>query len=189
MADVADIESVPFPGAAFERAAESGSHHLVVVDVTYLDEGRVRPLIERHFVGHPAVVYVSATGPTILHDLSRGESWELGEPSIPGLVALASGRAWVQVAAGGDAGDSRPIGAVGSTDGDKGPEKGAEMLAYLNLQLTRLRGEESGQAMVEYALILGLVSVVAIGILGTIGGQVTGIFTAISGALAGVPGA
>jgi pilus assembly protein Flp/PilA len=189
LADVADIESVPFPGAAFEEAAVESSYDLVVVDVTYLDEGRVRPLIHRHFAGHPAVAYVSATGPTRLHDLSKGESWELEEPSVPGLVALASGRARVQVAAKDGAYDSRPIGAVGSTEGGRGPEKGAEMLEYLKLQLARLQGDETGQAMVEYALILGLVSVVSIVILGTIGGQVNGIFTAISGALAGVPGA
>ena len=188
MADVADIESVPFPGAAFEEAAVDGSYDLVVVDVTYLDEGRVRPLIERHFAGHPAVAYVSATGPTRLHDLAKGESWELEDPSVPGLVALASGRARVQVAATDDACDSRPTGAVGSTEGGTGPEKGAEMLEYLNLQLAKLRGEESGQAMVEYALILGLVSVVSIVILGTIGGQVQAIFTAISTALGTVPG-
>jgi pilus assembly protein Flp/PilA len=35
----------------------------------------------------------------------------------------------------------------------------------------RVAGEE-GQALVEYALILALVSVVAIGVLGTIGGGV-----------------
>jgi Flp pilus assembly pilin Flp len=43
-----------------------------------------------------------------------------------------------------------------------------------------LRGREEGQAMVEYALILSLVSIGAIAILGAIGGNVTNIFTSIN---------
>jgi pilus assembly protein Flp/PilA len=42
---------------------------------------------------------------------------------------------------------------------------------------------EDGQGMVEYALILALVSVVAIGILGTLGTNLTSVFTKASGAL------
>ena len=49
----------------------------------------------------------------------------------------------------------------------------------------RLRREE-GQAMVEYALILALVSVVSILALTAIGTSVTGIFQAIADRLAGV---
>jgi pilus assembly protein Flp/PilA len=63
------------------------------------------------------------------------------------------------------------------------------MLEYLTTRTEMMREDEDGQALVEYALILGLVSVVAIGILGTIGGQVNGVLTAVSAALAGVPGA
>jgi pilus assembly protein Flp/PilA len=63
------------------------------------------------------------------------------------------------------------------------------MLEYLTTRIEMMREDEDGQALVEYALILGLVSVVAIGILGTIGGQVNGVLTAVSAALAGVPGA
>jgi pilus assembly protein Flp/PilA len=50
----------------------------------------------------------------------------------------------------------------------------------------RLRGEE-GQAMVEYALILALVSVVSVIALGLIGTNVTAIFDAIANKLATVP--
>jgi pilus assembly protein Flp/PilA len=50
--------------------------------------------------------------------------------------------------------------------------------------VARLQVErEDGQAMVEYGLILALVSVVSIAILGTMGGQVTAVFTSISNAL------
>jgi pilus assembly protein Flp/PilA len=43
-----------------------------------------------------------------------------------------------------------------------------------------LREGESGQAMVEYALILALVSVAAVGILSTLGGSVSSIFNEIN---------
>jgi pilus assembly protein Flp/PilA len=43
--------------------------------------------------------------------------------------------------------------------------------------------EAEGQGLVEYALILVLISVVAIGIMTTIGTQVSGLFTTVSGAL------
>ena len=43
-----------------------------------------------------------------------------------------------------------------------------------------LRDGESGQAMVEYALILALVSVAAVGILSTLGTSVSSIFDKIN---------
>jgi len=43
-----------------------------------------------------------------------------------------------------------------------------------------LRDREEGQAMVEYALILSLVSVAAVAILSTVGGKVSDIFTTIN---------
>jgi pilus assembly protein Flp/PilA len=48
------------------------------------------------------------------------------------------------------------------------------------LALKDLRNGESGQAMVEYALILALVSVAAITILSTLGGSVSSIFSKIN---------
>ena len=41
-----------------------------------------------------------------------------------------------------------------------------------------------GQALVEYALVLALISVVAIAVLGGFGQQIRGVFLAISSALA-----
>jgi pilus assembly protein Flp/PilA len=52
------------------------------------------------------------------------------------------------------------------------------MRVYLALQ--DLRDGESGQAMVEYALILALVSVAAVGILSTLGTSVSSIFSSIN---------
>jgi len=48
------------------------------------------------------------------------------------------------------------------------------------LALTSLRDGEEGQAMVEYALILALVSVAAVAILQTLGGSVSSIFNEIN---------
>ena len=48
------------------------------------------------------------------------------------------------------------------------------------LALTALRDREEGQAMVEYALILALVSVAAVGILSLLGTHVSSIFNEIN---------
>ena len=50
----------------------------------------------------------------------------------------------------------------------------------LYLAFTALRDREEGQAMVEYALILALVSVAAVGILGLLGTHVSSIFNEIN---------
>jgi len=50
----------------------------------------------------------------------------------------------------------------------------------LYLAFKDLRDGESGQAMVEYALILALVSVIAVGILTQLGGSVSSIFNEIN---------
>jgi pilus assembly protein Flp/PilA len=44
--------------------------------------------------------------------------------------------------------------------------------------------EEEGQGLVEYGIILGLVSVAAIAVLGTMAGDLDGVFGAINAALA-----
>lgn len=57
-------------------------------------------------------------------------------------------------------------------------------VAFLN----RLVREEEGQDMVEYALILGLVSIVAVGAVTLTGTAVNDIWTAVQGAVeAAVP--
>jgi pilus assembly protein Flp/PilA len=48
------------------------------------------------------------------------------------------------------------------------------------LAATALRDREDGQAMVEYALILAMVSVAAITILSQLGGSVSKIFSSIN---------
>jgi pilus assembly protein Flp/PilA len=59
-------------------------------------------------------------------------------------------------------------------------ERAKTLPIRMYLALTSLRDEESGQAMVEYALILALVSVAAVGILSTLGTSVSSIFSEIN---------
>ncbi len=49
--------------------------------------------------------------------------------------------------------------------------------------------KEEGQGMVEYGIILGLVSVLAIGALTLMGGDINGVFVAVEGSLNALPGA
>ncbi|MGH3054313.1 MAG: Flp family type IVb pilin [Gaiellaceae bacterium] len=59
-------------------------------------------------------------------------------------------------------------------------ERAKLLSVRMYLAFRDLRDSESGQAMVEYALILALVSVAAVGILGLLGGQVKSIFSTIN---------
>ena len=45
---------------------------------------------------------------------------------------------------------------------------------------TELRDREDGQALVEYALLLALIAIVSIGILTTLGGSVSQVFSKIN---------
>lgn len=56
-------------------------------------------------------------------------------------------------------------------------------MSYLTVALLELRDREEGQGLVEYALILVFVSVVAIATLSALGGSVSGIFTTIKNTL------
>ena len=55
------------------------------------------------------------------------------------------------------------------------------MRAYL--ATIALRDREDGQALVEYALLLALIAVVSIGILTTLGKNVSGIFNTVNNKL------
>lgn len=88
---VADVRSVPFPGASFDRAAEEFDADLVVVDVTYLDAARVRPLIDRRFLRtRPVIVYLSGGGEAWLYDVHTPHGRRLADASVSGLVALVA---------------------------------------------------------------------------------------------------
>lgn len=71
------------------------------------------------------------------------------------------------------------------TDGGD-PQKGVTSMRDFMIRIAaRIRSREEGQAMVEYALILGLVSVVSIIALTAIGTNVNAIFDNIQTTLAG----
>ena len=57
------------------------------------------------------------------------------------------------------------------------------LLQYVMNWLSKFDTKEEGQGMVEYALILVLVSVVAIVVLRLVGTSVAGVFTSINGSL------
>ena len=59
------------------------------------------------------------------------------------------------------------------------------MIGYMQMRVAILRGRANGQTMVEYALILGLVSIVSVAVLTTIGTDLTGLFTLVETLLAG----
>jgi len=60
-----------------------------------------------------------------------------------------------------------------------------EKLAHWTKSFARLEelGSEEGQALVEYALILALVSIVAIGALALLGAKINTVLTAVTTAL------
>lgn len=56
--------------------------------------------------------------------------------------------------------------------------------------ITRLRAfvrEDAGQDLLEYALLVGLIALVAVVAVTAAGTSINGIFSAIAGALAGIP--
>lgn len=57
------------------------------------------------------------------------------------------------------------------------------LIAYLTVAFTDIKEREEGQGLVEYGLILVLISIVAIAALTAIGTNVTQVFNDIAGAL------
>ncbi len=102
LADVADVSAVPFPGESFDRAADDFQPDLTIVDVTYLDQTVVRPLITHRLLPcRSKVVYLSASGAAWLDDLATLASGPLEDASINGLINLV-GRTTLTLIAGGE---------------------------------------------------------------------------------------
>ena len=57
------------------------------------------------------------------------------------------------------------------------------LMAYLTVAFIDLKEREEGQGLVEYALILVLVSIVSIALLAALGVKIGGVFTSITNAL------
>jgi hypothetical protein len=91
VAAAADVTFVARPTELADTAVANRAD-LVVVDVTYLDAARVRPLIDRRFLRtRPAIVYLSGGGQAWLYDVHTPCGRQLDDPSVSRLVALASG--------------------------------------------------------------------------------------------------
>jgi len=60
-------------------------------------------------------------------------------------------------------------------------------MAAFQVALTRVRHREEGQTLVEYALIIALVSIALIAALGAMTTALNGVFTKITSVLNGVP--
>jgi pilus assembly protein Flp/PilA len=56
-------------------------------------------------------------------------------------------------------------------------------MSHIITALRQLQQDEAGVTAIEYGLIAGLIAVGLVGILGTVGGNLLGTFTAISAAL------
>ena len=56
-------------------------------------------------------------------------------------------------------------------------------------RMRALRSKDEGQDLIEYAFLVGLISLVAVAAITAAGTSVNGIWTAVSTALAAVPGA
>jgi hypothetical protein len=102
LSEVAEVLAVPFPGDRFDRAAEEFAPTLVVVDVTYLDEVAVRPLITHRFLsGKPLVAYVrDACQQGWVDDLRTGATRPLDDPSVAGLTRLTAPQPHLRVVDG-----------------------------------------------------------------------------------------
>ena len=59
------------------------------------------------------------------------------------------------------------------------------MMTYVHTHVSALRDREEGQALVEYALILALVSIAAIAVLGPLGTAISSLFSDVSDAVTG----
>ncbi len=89
LSETLEVSAVPFPGTAFDRAVGSVRPDLVVVDVTYLDERRVRPLLMERFRHLGSVlVFTSEGGGGWVDDLGRNRSGPVDDVSPEALLGL-----------------------------------------------------------------------------------------------------
>jgi Flp pilus assembly pilin Flp len=61
------------------------------------------------------------------------------------------------------------------------------LVAWIKTLASRAAIEERGQAMVEYAVILAIISVAAIGVMALLGPEITGAFQSVYDCVTGAP--
>ena len=85
----AEVSCVPFPSQSFDATVADIQPHLVVVDVTYLDEGRVRPMMMERFAdSRAALVFANDSGYAWVDDLAQGRSDYLPDASPDTLLGV-----------------------------------------------------------------------------------------------------
>ena len=72
-----------------------------------------------------------------------------------------------------------------TTTKEEGGEKTMwnDLMVYFRMLAAKIAEDETGQTLVEYALIIALVSVALIGVLTALTGNITGVFNTIGTAL------
>jgi hypothetical protein len=91
LSDYAEVSAVPFPGDAFEQAADQFGADLVLIDVTYLDESLVRHMMLQRFASvSPVLAFVSERGAVWYDDLRGKVSGRLEDADADPLLALIS---------------------------------------------------------------------------------------------------
>lgn len=91
LSDVAEVSAVAFPSPNFERVAGAAQPQLVVVDVTFLDESKVRPLMMSIFEPQsPMLAFVAQSGYGWLDDLGAHVSGPIEDASARALMRLVA---------------------------------------------------------------------------------------------------
>jgi hypothetical protein len=85
----AEVSCVPFPSPLFDAAVADIQPDMVVVDTTYLDESRVRPvMLDRFAHSRITLVFTSETGYAWMDDIAHGRSDYLPDVSPSALLSL-----------------------------------------------------------------------------------------------------
>jgi hypothetical protein len=89
LSERAVVSAVPFPSPQFDRTLANVSPDLLVVDVTYLREERIRPELLHRLAGkRVALVFVSDAGGGWVDDLRTQRSWPIDDTSAEALLRL-----------------------------------------------------------------------------------------------------
>jgi hypothetical protein len=89
LGESAALSCCPFPSPHFEPLLDEMEPNLVVVDVTYLDEAAVRPLLMHRLAGTGTIlVFATATGYGWVDDPLQGRSGYFPDVSPERLLGL-----------------------------------------------------------------------------------------------------
>jgi hypothetical protein len=89
LSERAVVSAVPFPSPQFERILLTVDPDLLVVDVTYLREERIRPEFLNRLAGKPiVVVFLSEAGAGWVDDLRTDRSWPIDDAGAEALLRL-----------------------------------------------------------------------------------------------------